>query len=61
LFLALIKGVPAAFPPHWLIAELEACFVVIDGAGQELAYVYFENEPGRGSVRKTSSKSISEN
>jgi hypothetical protein len=26
--------------------ELEACFVVIDSAGQKLAYVYFEDEPG---------------
>jgi len=27
--------------------ELEACFVEIDSAGQKLAYVYFEDEPGR--------------
>jgi hypothetical protein len=27
----------SAFPP---INELEACFVVIDSAGQKLAYVY---------------------
>jgi hypothetical protein len=26
--------------------ELEACFVVIDIAGQKLAYVYFEEELG---------------
>jgi hypothetical protein len=24
----------------------DACFVVIDGGGQKLAYVYFEDEPG---------------
>jgi hypothetical protein len=35
------------FPPPWSIDELEACFVVIDSAGQKLAYVYFEDEPGR--------------
>ena len=29
------------FPPPWSITELEACLVV-DGAGQKLAYVYFE-------------------
>jgi hypothetical protein len=35
-----------------LIDELEACFVVIDGAGQKLAYVYYEEEPGRRSAAK---------
>jgi hypothetical protein len=34
------------FPPTWSIDELEACFVVVDGAGQKLAYVHFEEEPG---------------
>jgi hypothetical protein len=27
---------------------LDACFVVRDRNGQQLAYVYFEEEPGRG-------------
>jgi len=40
---------PRRFPPPWSIDELEACFVVIDSAGQKLAYVYFEEEPGRRS------------
>ena len=37
------------FPPPWTVEELDACFVVIDSAGQKLAYVYFEDEPGRKS------------
>src|SRR6516162_7777588 len=41
---------PRHFPPPWSIEELDACFVVIDSAGQKLAYVYFEDEPGRRCV-----------
>jgi hypothetical protein len=26
---------------------LDACFVLKDSAGQKLAYVYYEDEPGR--------------
>jgi hypothetical protein len=40
------------FPPPWSVEELEACFVVRDHDGQQLAYVYFENEPGRRSAAK---------
>jgi len=29
------------------VEELDACFVVKDEAGQKLAYVYYEEEPGR--------------
>jgi hypothetical protein len=35
---------------------LDACFVAADGAGQKLAYVYFEEEPGRRSAAKLLSK-----
>ena len=36
------------FPAPWSIAELHnACFVVKDGGGQMLAYVYFEDKPSR--------------
>jgi hypothetical protein len=43
-------------PPPWSIDELEACFVVIDSAGQKLAYVYFEEESGRRSAAKLPTK-----
>ncbi len=39
-----------ALPPLWSVEETEACFIVKDGSGQKLAYVYFEQEPGRRSA-----------
>jgi hypothetical protein len=36
------------FPPPWIIEEAnDACFIVKDNSGHALAYVYFEQEPGR--------------
>ena len=35
------------FPPPWSAEETDACFIVRDTNGQALAYVYFEDEPGR--------------
>ena len=43
-------------PPPWSVEEQEACFVVRDRDGQKLAYVYFEEEPGRRSAAKLLSK-----
>jgi hypothetical protein len=40
------------FPPPWSVEEQAACFVVRDHNGQQLAYVYFEDEPGRRSAAK---------
>ena len=34
------------FPAPWSVEERPACFVVRDHSGQQLAYVYFEDEPG---------------
>jgi hypothetical protein len=40
-----------------VIEELNnACFVVSDASGQQLAYAYFEEEPGRRSAAKSLSK-----
>ena len=36
--------------------ELDACYVVRDHDGQQLAYIYFEDEPGRRSVAKLLAK-----
>jgi hypothetical protein len=41
------------FPPPWSIEELnDACFIVRDNNGQQLTYVYFEDESGRRCARK---------
>jgi hypothetical protein len=44
------------FPPPWTVEEQPACFVVRDHSGQALAYVYFEDEPGRRSAANLLSK-----
>ena len=44
------------FPPPWIVEELEACFYVCDSAGQKLAFVYFEEEPGRRAAAKLLTK-----
>ena len=42
------------FPPPWSAEDTDgsACFIVRDANGQALAYVYFEEEPGRRSAAK---------
>jgi hypothetical protein len=34
-------------PPPWTVEQTDACFIVKDHTGHSLAYVYFEEEPGR--------------
>ena len=43
LDLAQSPDLPATSLP-WIVNELEACFVVIDGIGQKIAFVYFAHE-----------------
>ena len=42
--------------PPWSVEELEACFFVSDATGQKLAYVYFEDDPGRRTAAKLLTK-----
>jgi len=40
-------------PPPWSVEEYnDACFIVRDHNGQQLAYCYFEDEAGRRSAAK---------
>src|SRR5262249_52374119 len=38
---------PRRFPPPWSVEVTPNCFIVCDANGQQLAYVYYECEPGR--------------
>jgi hypothetical protein len=44
------------FPAPWKVEEQAACFIVRDHYEQALAYVYYEEEPGRRSAAKLLSK-----
>ena len=55
----LAKHIPTlvASPPLWTVEEHnDARFVVIDSAGQKLAYVFFEDDPGRRLAAKLLTK-----
>ena len=46
------------FPPSWSVEDTGtgSAFVVKDSSGQKLAYVYYEEEPGRRSAAKMLTK-----
>jgi hypothetical protein len=44
------------FPPPWSVEDIGAAFVVRDHSGQQLANVYFEDEPGRRSAARLLTK-----
>jgi hypothetical protein len=46
------------FPPPWSVEDTGtgSAFVVTDSSGQKLAYVYYEEEPGRRSAGKMLTK-----
>ena len=47
---------PRRFPAPWSAEVTPNCFIVRDADGQQLAYVYYESEPGRRSAAKLLSK-----
>jgi hypothetical protein len=46
------------FPPPWSVEETDACFIARDANGQALAYVYFEDEPGRRAAAKLLTRDV---
>ena len=50
---------PRRFPPPWSVEEPDPklarqwCYIVRDANGHALAYVYFEDEPGRRAAAQT--------
>jgi hypothetical protein len=55
-----LKGVECLarrFPPPWTVeGRNDACFIVKDRGGHALAYVYYEEEPGRRSAANLMTK-----
>ena len=45
---------PRRFPAPWTVEDLDTCYLVRDHDGQQLAYVYYEEESGRRSAAKCS-------
>ena len=43
---------PRRFPAPWRVEERDECYIVVDGSGQKLAHLYFEDEPIRQGILK---------
>jgi hypothetical protein len=46
----------ASLPRAWKVEEQPACFIVRDHYEHALAYIYYEEEPGRRSAAKLLTK-----
>jgi hypothetical protein len=44
------------FRPPWLVEDLSSCFVVKSQGGQELAFIYYEEDPRRRLIVKLLSR-----
>ena len=44
------------FQPPWLVEDLTSCFVVKTRGGQELAFIYYEDDPRRRLIVKLLSR-----
>jgi hypothetical protein len=44
---AVARSAADRFPPPWVAVETDAYFIFRDANREALAYVYFEDEPGR--------------
>ena len=49
-------SVPEQFRSPWSVEDLAGCFVVKARGGQVLAYIYYEDNPGRRSIVKLLSR-----
>jgi hypothetical protein len=46
------------FRTPWVVEDLAGCFVVKARGGQELAYIYYEDDPRRRSIVKLLSRDV---
>jgi hypothetical protein len=44
------------FPAPWFVEERPACYIVKDGHGFDVAFVYYEEERGRRTAAKLMTK-----